>query len=164
MNGQIRTRNRGFLQKVFGFLTTPISSINTIISLIGILLLEGMTQSNENAQTRAIAISDLQVKVAQVEQEQAKVADALREQVVLQIIEFDAIRREFQMSQEIVKRERLRTRLMEVEYRLGGGDTAAFLRNLSSLDRQKAETFRAWSKVRSQLARIKLLVLGTQET
>jgi hypothetical protein len=162
VNGQPRTRNRGFLQKVFGFLTAPVSSINTIISLIGIPLLEGITQSNEKAQVRAIAISDLQVKVAQIEQERAKVADTLREQVVLQVIDFDTIRREFQVSQEIVKRERLRTRLLEVDYRFGGGDTVAFLGNLSGLDRQKAETLKAWAKVRSQLARIKLLVLGTQ--
>lgn len=155
VNGQTRTRNRGFLQKVFGFLTAPISSINTIISLIGIPLLEGITQSNENAQARAIAISDLQVKVAQIEQERAKIADALREQVVLQVIDFDTIRREFQVSQELVKRERLRTRLVEVEYRFDGSDTVAFLGNLSSLDQQKAETFKAWAKVRSQLARIK---------
>lgn len=111
---------------------------------------------------RAIALSNLQVKVAQIEQERAKVADTLREQVVLQVIDFDTIRREFQVSQEIVKRERLRTRLIEVDYRFGGGDTVQFLGNLSSLDRQKAKTFKAWARLRSQLARIKLLVLGTQ--
>ncbi len=162
VNGRTRTQRKGFLEKVFGFLTAPVSSINTIISLIGLPLLEGITQSNENAQARAIAISDLQVKVAQIEQERAKIADTLREQVVLQVIDFDTIRREFQVSQAIVQRERLRTRLIEVEYRFGGGDTVQFLGNLSGLDRQKAETFKAWAKVRSQLARIKLLVLGTQ--
>jgi len=162
VNGQARTRKQGFLEKVFGFLTSPVSSINNIISLIGIPLLEGLTQSNENAQVRAIAISDLQVKVAQIEQERAKAADAMREQVVLLVIDFDTIRREFQVSQEIVKRERLRTRLIEVDYRFGGGDTVQFLGNLSALDREKANTFRSWAKLRSQLARIKLLVLGTQ--
>lgn len=162
-NGQpAKTTKVGFFQRLGQLFLNPINSINTIISLIGIPLLEGISQSNDQAQARAIAISDLQVKVAQIEQERAKAADKLREEVVLQVIDFDTFRREFQVAQEVVKREKLRTRLVEVDYRFGAGDTVQFLGNLSQLDNQKAQTFRAWAKLRSQLARIKLLVLGTQ--
>lgn len=156
-----KTEQRGFFEKLVGILASPVSSINKIISLIGIPLLEGVTRSNDQAQARAIAISDLQVKVAQIEQEKAKAIAQLREAVVLQLLEFDVTRREFQVSQELVKRERLRTRIIEVDYRLGKGDTVQFLGNLSALDREKANTFKRWATLRSQLVRLKLMVLGS---
>jgi hypothetical protein len=46
---------------------------------------------------------------------------------------------------------------------LGKGETTQFLGNLNALDRQKAETFKTWARLRSQMARIKLLVLGAGE-
>lgn len=162
INGTARTEKRGFLQKIFGFFTEPVGAINTILSLVGVPLLEGLTRSNDNAQARAIAISDLQVKVAQIEQEKQKAATLLREQVTLAVIDFDTIRREFQISQEIARREVLKLRIIEVDYRFGGNDTVGYLGSLSSLDKQKAQTFREWARMRSQLMRIKLLVLGTE--
>jgi hypothetical protein len=105
------------------------------------------------------------VKVAQIEADARKIDQALREEVMLQVLEFDVIRREFQISQEVAQRATLQHRLLEIDYRFSPDrvSTNAYLGNLSSLDQQKAQTYRAWSRLRTQLARIKILVLGVPE-
>jgi hypothetical protein len=45
----------------------------------------------------------------------------------------------------------------------GNLDTPQFLSQINSLDRTKADTFRAWSKLPSQLVRVKLTVLGVEQ-
>jgi hypothetical protein len=158
-----QTSGRGFLNNVFGIFTDPLRSINEILSLIGIPLLRGMTNTNARAQQNAIAISDLQVKVAQIEQEKRKIAEGLREQVMLEVLEFDATRREFQIAQEIARRAMTQHRLLEIDYRFSDRiDSVTYLGHLSQLDRQKVDTYRAWARLRTRLARIQMLVLGSE--
>lgn len=159
VNGQQQTR--GFFENIFDVFLKPVSAVNDILGLIGIPLFRNSVGGDAAAQTRSIAIADLQVKVAEVERSRTEIADKIREQVILQVLDFDQVRREFQVSQEIAKRETLRMKLIEVDYRFGGSNSVAFLGNLSGLDKQKAQSFREWARVRSQLARIKLLVLGS---
>jgi len=87
----------------------------------------------------------------------------MREQVTLTVLDFDTMRREFQVSQEVAKREKLRVKLLEVDYRFGLYNSNSFLANLADLDRQKAIAFSQWARVRTQLAKIKLLVLGAED-
>lgn len=159
-NGQ--KQQRGFLENVLDVFLSPIQGINEILSFIGLPLFRNAMGGDAAAQQRTIAITDLQVKVAEIEHQKLELANKIREQVMLQVLDFDQTRREFQVGQEIAKREALRTRLIELEYRLGQGDTVQFLGNLSALDKQKAQVFREWARLRSQLARIKLLVLGLE--
>jgi hypothetical protein len=155
---------RGFLDNLFGIFTDPLSAINEILSLIGMPLLRGVTNTNARAQQTALAISDLQVKVTQIEQEKRKMAEALREQVMLEVLEFDATRREFQISQEIARRATTQHRLLEIDYRFSDQiDSVTYLGHLSQLDRQKADTYRAWARLRTRLARIQMMVLGQEE-
>lgn len=118
---------------------------------------------NEQAHSREIAISDLQVKLAEIQRERAELANQVKEKVALAVFDFDTSRREFQISQEVAKRESARMQLIEVEYRLVQGDSNSYLAQLTSLDARKAQTFRAWASLRSQLEKIKLLVLGTPD-
>jgi hypothetical protein len=78
-------------------------------------------------------------------------------------LDYDQTRREFQIAQEIAKRGKTRQKVMAIDYQFGGGSTASYLQDLSALDRQKAETFRHWLRLRAQMARVKLLVLGEGE-
>ncbi|MBD2425439.1 hypothetical protein [Phormidium sp. FACHB-1136] len=159
-----QSSGRGFLDNLFGLFTNPLSSINEILSLIGMPLLRGVTNTNTRAQQTTLAISDLQVKVTQIEQEKRKMAETLREQVMLEILEFDATRREFQISQEIARRATVQHRLLEVDYRFSDRiDSVTYLGHLSQLDRQKADTYRAWARLRTRLARIQMMVLGQEE-
>jgi hypothetical protein len=66
----------------------------------------------------------------------------------------------FPIAQEIVKQGKTRQKVMAIDDRSGGGSTESYLQDLSALDRQKAEAFRHWARLRAQMARVKLLVLG----
>lgn len=157
-------RRRGFVDRVVDLFSGSgtLGTINDILSVIGIPLFEAISGGSPETQQREIAIADLQVKIAEVENKRGELAEQIREQVSLQLLEFDTIRREFQIAQEVAKRDTLRLAIVEQNYRFAVGslDTPQYLKEISSLDRQKADTFRAWSRLRSQLVRVKLLVLG----
>jgi hypothetical protein len=104
---------------VFNFFVKPTDAINEVLLLIGVPLFRYAIRGDPAAQSRQIAIADLQVKVAEVEKQRADLADKIREQVMLQVLDFDVLRRDFQVAQEISKREALRHRLIEVDYRFG---------------------------------------------
>ncbi|MEP0923427.1 hypothetical protein [Leptolyngbya sp. ST-U4] len=156
-------RRRGFLDRIGDIFTGgALTTINDVLSLIGVPLFQSIAGGSPEQQQREIAIADLQVKIAEIENKRGELATQLREQVMLQALEFDTIRREFQISQEVAKRETLRLQIVEQNYRFAVGtmDTPQYLREVSSLDQQRASTFRAWSRLRTQLTRVKLLVLG----
>jgi len=134
--------------------------VNNILSLIGIPLLEGITGTNAEAQRNAIAISDLQVKSAELMRGRAELAEKIRESVAIQVIDFDSSAREFQISQVIAQGKVTRMELVEVGYRFGESNTENYLGQLSAMDQKKAATLRSWTQMRSRLERIKLLVLG----
>ncbi|WP_250121651.1 hypothetical protein [Chroococcidiopsis sp. CCMEE 29] len=118
---------------------------------------------NAENQRNVIAISDLQVKVAQLQRGRAELAQKIREQVYLAAFEYDEAARDFQLSQEVAKRDADRLRLLEVEYRFGEGDTNSYLSSLNGLDARNAQTYRAWTSMRARIEKIKLLVLGVEE-
>jgi hypothetical protein len=60
-------KRRGILDRVFGLVSEPLSGINEILSLVGVPLFRNVTGGDAAAQSRAIAIGDLQVKLAEIE-------------------------------------------------------------------------------------------------
>ena len=89
----------------------------------------------------------------------------LREVVMLEILEFDKIRREFQIAQEIARRDALRLEILDLDYRFAvtpSLNTPAYLREQNAMDRQRANVWNAWTSLRSQLTHVKLLVLGDE--
>lgn len=158
-------RKRGFLNRVLDIFVQPTNAINEILSLVGVPLFRNLSGGDSAAQQRSIAIADLQVKVAEVENKRGDLAAQIREQVIMQVLDFDQFRREFQVSQEVAKREVLRQRVREIDYRfaVGNQDTVGYLGSISALDHEKAAAFRSWAKLRAQLARVKLLVLGAED-
>jgi hypothetical protein len=160
-NGQVK--QRGFLDRVLGVFNQPLSGINEILSLVGVPLFRNAAGGDAATQQRVIAIADLQVKVVEVENKRGDLAAKIRETVILQVLDYDQLRREFQIGQEIARRQGLQHRILEIEYRLGQGETTQFLGSLNALDRQKGEAFRVWARLRAQMARVKLLVLGAGE-
>ncbi len=94
----------GFLSNLANILIEPLTAINESLSLMGIPLLKNFTRTNARAQTTAWTIGDLQVKVAAIEANARKIDQTICEQAVLEVLEFDVIRREFQISQEVVQR------------------------------------------------------------
>ncbi len=162
---QPNQRQRGPIDKLVSIFSSPVGVINEVLRAVGVPLFDKFFGGgNEQAQGRAIAISDLQVKLAEIQHGRAELASQIKEKVTLAVFDFDTSRREFQISQEVAKRESARMQLIEVEYRLGQGDSNSYLAQLTSLDAKKAQTFRAWASLRSQMEKIKLLVLGTLDS
>ena len=114
-------------------------------------------------QSRSIQISDLQVKVAELQRNRAEIIDKLRERVTMEALKLEEIARDFQIEREIAKRDKQRLEISKVSYKFGEGDSRQYLGQVSAYDRQKAATWKQWSRLRSQLILVKLLVLGDKE-
>lgn len=159
-------QKRGFLNKVFDIFVRPVSGLNEILSLVGLPLFRNASGGDAAAQSRVIALGDLQIKLAEIENKRGDLAAKIRETVITQVLDYDQTRREFQLSQEIASRASLRLKLIEVDYHFaaeGSSNTEGYLNQVSGVDQRKADSFRHWAGLRSQMARIKLLVLGAGE-
>jgi len=104
------------------------------------------------------------VKVAEVERSRAAMANDLREEVMLQVLTFETLKREFQGEQEIGRRSTLRTEILSLNYRFVADsmNTAQYLSELNNLDQRRLNVFRQWAQMRTQLTRIKILVIGPE--
>jgi hypothetical protein len=153
----------GFLNNVLGIFTRPVGLINDLLSVIGIPLLRRYTGGNQENKQAAIAISDLRVKTEELRKSKEEIAIKTRDSVLFAVLEFDIRSREFQIQQAIAKREVQRFELYKVSYRFGSSSTEAYLGQQSSLDRQKASVLREWAQMRSQLEKIKLIVLANKD-
>ena len=122
------------------------------------------TNANDAQLSRSIAISDLQVKLAELQRARAEIAEKLREKVILETLELEKIARNFQIQQEIAKRQKARLEIIKISYQFGEGDSKQYLADLSAYDRTKATAWREWAKLRSQLTLVKLLVLNQDES
>ena len=111
-------------------------------------------------QSRSIQIGDLQIKIVELQRNRAEIADKLREKVVKEALKLEGYARNFQIDKEITKRERQRLEISKISYKFGEGDSEKYLAKLSAYDKQKATTWRSWSRLRSQLTIVKILVLG----
>ena len=120
-------------------------------------------QGGGEAASRVIAIGDLQIKVAELQRNRAESANRLRELVLVETLKLEEIARDFQIQQEIARRERARIEIIRISYRFGQGNSEGYLSQLSGYDRQKAQVWREWSRMRSQLTKVKILVIGVEE-
>jgi hypothetical protein len=77
--GEPQPKGTGLIDNILGILSGNVSLINGLIRTIGIPLFEGTQGGNGDAQRNAIAISDLQIKVAELQRGWAQLADTIRE-------------------------------------------------------------------------------------
>lgn len=119
--------------------------------------------ANDAQQAQSIAIGDVQIKIAELQRNKAELQQKLREQVVFEVLKLEEIARNFQIEQAVAKRDKQRLEIAKVSYRFGEGDSERYLNQISSYDRQKAATFKEWSRLRNQVVQVKLLVLGSGE-
>jgi hypothetical protein len=155
-NGQ--TRKIGFIERVGQIFTNPGSTLNDVLSAIGIPLLRGSYGGNDAQQNRAIQISDLTVKVAEMERIKTEVGAKTREKIQQLMLEFDILAREFQAEQAIASSESKSFKLYAVTYAAGDGDTNIYLNRKGQLDKTKLQVFKYWARVRGQITVIKTVV------
>nr|WP_242020111.1 TolC family protein [Trichocoleus sp. FACHB-40] len=159
--GQPAPRPPGFLDRLVGIFTS-ITGINGLLGAIGVPTFQALTGGNNDAKNRSIAIADLQIKLAQLQRDRAELADVIREKVYQAAFDLDDAKREFQVSQELARGRAALNQLAEVEYRLGQGSTESYLNGSFALQQHNASVFRTWTKLRSGVVRVKLLVLGAE--
>lgn len=149
--------------RILSLITNPVNILNELISAVGVPLLQGLSGGNNEAQGRAIAISDLQIKAAQLMRDRAELANKIKEQSALAVLDFDTKKRSFQATLLEVKLKNQQTQIVQLEFRLGQHDSIAMLNQESNLNSANLTAFKQWGELKAQVERIKLLVLGTTE-
>jgi hypothetical protein len=161
--GQPQAAGTGLIDNLAGIFSGKTNLINGLLNVIGIPLFQGSQGGNADAQRNAIAISDIQVKVAELQRSRAQLADTIRDKVAQSLISFDEARTDFQTAQVVASRAVDQFKVFELRYVRGNSDTESYLTRQNSLDNTKAQTYRAWAKMRRNLFTIKLLVLSINE-
>jgi hypothetical protein len=167
----------GLIDNLLGIFNGKTGLINGLINVIGVPLFTASqgtnTEANRNAiptERFAIAISDLQIKVAELQRARAQLADTIREKVAIALVKFDEGRTDFQIAQVVGARAIDQFKVFELRYIRGNNDTEGYLAKQSELDKVKANTYGSWGKMRRflrsaslSLFEIKLLVLGVKD-
>ncbi|BDI20961.1 hypothetical protein ANSO36C_67630 (plasmid) [Nostoc cf. commune SO-36] len=161
--GQPQAPGTGLIDNLAGIFSGKTNLINGLLNVIGIPFFQGTQGGNADAQRNAIAISDIQVKVAELQRSRAQLADTIRDKVAQSLISFDEARTDFQTAQVVASRAVDQFKIFELRYVRGNSDTETYLLRQNSLDNTKAQTYRAWAKMRRSLFEIKLLVLSIKD-
>jgi len=161
--GQAQPRGTGLIDNILGIISGNVSLINGLIRTIGIPLFEGTQGGNGDAQRNAIAISDLQIKVAELQRGRAQLADTIREKTAIALVQFDEARTSFQTSQIVAARVSQQFQVYEIRYVRGNSNTESYLGRQNSFDRTKAQVYGSWAKMRRALFQIKLIVLSVKD-
>jgi hypothetical protein len=161
--GQPQASGTGLIDNLGGILSGKTNIINGLLNVLGIPLFQGFQGGNSDAQRNAIAISDIQVKIVELQRSRAQLADTIRGKVAESLVKFDEARVEYQTAQIVASRAIDQFQVFELRYVRGNSDTETYLSRQNSLDNQKAQTYRAWAKMRRGLFELKLLVLSVKE-
>lgn len=161
--GQPQAPGTGLIDNLAGIFSGKTNLINGLLNVIGIPFFQGTQGGNAEAQRNAIAISDIQVKVAELQRSRAQLADTIRDKVAQSLIAFDEARTDFQTAQVVASRAVDQFKVFELRYVRGNSDTESYLTRQNNLDNTKAQTYRAWAKMRRSLFEIKLLVLSVKD-
>lgn len=153
----------GPIERILGDLSSPLRLINNILSLVGVPFLQNSFGGSAESQQRAIAIGDLEIKVAELSRNQTELKQKIRDTVAIELLALDDISREFQINQEVGKRDKQRLEILSISYRYGEGTTESYLNQLNQFDRTKAQVYRNWSKMRSQIIKLQQLVFDEEE-
>ncbi len=156
-NGQ--TRTIGFLDRVGQIFSNPGGLLNDLLAAVGIPILRSAFGGTDAQQSRMIQLSDLAVKVAEMERGKAEIAAKTRERIQQLVLEFDAAAREFQAEQSIVVSQKRSFKIYSITYAAGDGDTNTYLSRKEQLEKSKLQVFRSWARLRAHISNIKTLVI-----
>jgi hypothetical protein len=156
-NGQ--SRKLGFGERVGQLFSNPGEVFGELLGAIGIPLLRGLYGGSDAQRSRAIQITDLTIKVAEMERIKTEIAAKTREKVQQSVLDFDVLAREFQAEQAIAHTETRSFKLYAITYAAGDGNTDTYLHRKEKLDRTKLQVFKNWARVRNQITAIKSVVL-----
>jgi hypothetical protein len=156
-------KGNGLIDNIAAIFRGDTGIINGLLNVIGVPFFQGTQGGNADAQRNAIAIGDLQIKVAELQRNRAQLADTIRTKVTELLVEFDEARTDYQTSQVVASRAVDQFKVFEIRYRRGNSDTETYLTRQNTLDNTKAQTYRSWAKMRRSLFKLKLLVLTIKD-
>ena len=126
------------------------------------IIISGRASSDANQTRNSQANADLQIKLAQLEKTKAEITIAIRGKVVDAVITFEGLRDESDLQSTIVRREEVRSKLIEISYRMGESSTIEQVARMNEFDRKKIIAAQIKSKLRSQALKIQRLVKGNE--
>jgi hypothetical protein len=156
-NGQ--SRKMGFGERVGQLFSNPGEVLGDLLGALGVPILRSLYGGNDAQRNRSIQITELTIKVAEMERIKTEIATKTRERVQQLIFDFDVLAREFQAEQAIVKTEMRSFKLYAITYGLGDGDTNTYLHRKEQLERSKLKVFKDWAKLRAQIVNLKNMVV-----
>jgi hypothetical protein len=159
-NGQSRTI--GFFERMGRLFTNPGSVLDDLLVAVGVPILKSHYGGTDANQTKSIAITELAVKVAEMERGKAEVISKAKEKIQQLVLDFDTAAREFQAEQSIVRSEIKSFKIYAITYAAGDGDTNTYLNRKEQLERAKLKVFKDWAKLRAQIANLKNLVIAKE--
>jgi hypothetical protein len=158
VDGDGKARRVGPFEKIGQLFTNPSSIVGDLLVAVGIPLLRSAYGGDETRQNRAIQISDLTIKVAELERGKVELANKIREKIQMMVLDFDTAAKEFQAEQAIVTSQVKSFKVYTITYASGDGDTDTYLRRKENLERSKLKLFKDWAKLRGQISLMKNMV------
>ena len=126
------------------------------------VIISGRATSDANQTRNNQANADLQIKLAQLEKTKAEIAIAIKGKVIDSVITFEGLRDESDLQSTIVRREEVRSKLIEIAYRMGESSTIEQVARINDFDRKKIIAAQIKSRLRSQALKIQRLVKGSE--
>lgn len=161
-NGSVDSNGHkpGFFERLGGLLLGKIGIVNDLLSTVGIPIFNSLNGGSSNVKSQAIQISDLQVRIADLQRARAELADKVKEKVTSSLTDFDNARVEYQMSQVMIRHHTSQFQIYQMRYLRGANTTEEFLQQQNQLDKDKTQVYGAWAKLRRSLFELKLLALA----
>lgn len=125
-------------------------------------IIEGRATSDANQTRNNQANANLQIQLAQLEKTKSEIAIAIKGRVVEAVILFESLKDESDLQSTIVRREEVRSKLIEIDYRMGGSSTIEQVARVNEFDRKKIIAAQTRSKLRSQALKIQRLCKGVE--
>ena len=124
-------------------------------------IISGRATSDANQTRNNQANADLQIKLAGLEKTKAEITIAIRGKVVDAVILFESLKDNSDLQSTIVRREEVRSKLIEIAYRMGESSTIAQVARMNDFDRKKIIAAQIKSRLRSQALKIQRLCKGS---
>jgi hypothetical protein len=159
-NGQ--TRTIGIFERIGRLFTNPGSVLDDLLVAVGVPIIRSSWGGNDAQQSKTIAISELTLKVADMEKGKAEVIGKAKDKIEQLVLEFDTAAREFQVEQAIVRSETRTFKIYAITYAAGDGDTHIYLTRKEQLERAKLKVFKDWAKLRAQISILKNLIIAKE--
>lgn len=159
-NGRSTTGLLGNLGLLF---SRPSLVIDKVLGGVAVPLLQSLFGGNKEQRDANVQIVDLQLKVTQLTQVRAQMANTIREKVLESALNLDQNKREFQATLLSIQLLEQQTKLVQVEFRLGQHDSLTMLAQEREFNNANLAAFRQWGALKSSIQKLKVLVLGVED-